>query len=415
MTPALETQGLGRRYGSQWALQGCTLEIPRGTVTALVGPNGAGKTTLLRLAVGLTRPSAGSVRVFGLDPHEQAAEALPRVGFLAQEHPLYGGFSIEEMLRVGRELNPGWDDEAAHARIAELGLPLEKKVRTLSGGQRAQVALTIALAKRPELLLLDEPVASLDPLARREFMQSILEAVAERELTVVLSSHILADLERVCDHLVILATGRTQLVGSIDEMLRVGRELNPGWDDDAARDRISELDLPLKKKVRSLSGGQRAQVALTLALAKRPELLLLDEPVASLDPLARREFMQSVVEAVAERELTVVLSSHILADLERVCDHLVILATGRTQLVGSIDEIVAGHRLLTGPRDAAEDVTRMHDIVRESHADRQTTLLVRANGHIYDSRWTVHELDLEEIVLAYLGQDAARRREAVLS
>jgi ABC-2 type transport system ATP-binding protein len=294
MSVALETRNLGRRYGSHWALQGCTLEIPRGSVTALVGPNGAGKTTLLRLAVGLTRPSAGSVRVLGLDPQTDAAEALPRVGFLAQEHPLYPSFSVEEMLRVGRELNPGWDDEAARARIAELALPL-------------------------------------------------------------------------------------------------------------------------KKKVRSLSGGQRAQVALTLALAKRPELLLLDEPVASLDPLARREFMQSVLEAVAERELTVVLSSHILADLERVCDHLVILATGRTQLVGPIEEIVASHRLLTGPRDEAEDVVRMHDVVRESHAERQTTLLVRANGHVYDSRWTVHDLDLEEIVLAYLGQDAARRREAVAS
>jgi len=292
MTAALETRGLGRRYGSQWALRDCTLEIPRGTVTALVGPNGAGKTTLLRLAVGLTRPSAGSVRALGLDPREQAAEALPRVGFLAQEHPLYGGFTVEEMLRVGRELNPYWDD-------------------------------------------------------------------------------------------------------------------------DAARTRVAELDLPLGKKVRSLSGGQRAQVALTLALAKRPELLLLDEPVASLDPLARREFLQSVVEAVAEHELTVVLSSHILAELERVCDHLVILTAGRTRLVGSIEEIVASHRLLTGPRDEAEEVARMHEVVRESHAERQTTLLVRANGHVYDSRWTVHELDLEEIVLAYLGQDAARRREAV--
>ena len=294
MTAALEASGLGRRYGSQWALRDCTLEIPRGSVTALVGPNGAGKTTLLRLAVGLTRPSAGSVRVLGLDPHDDAAEALPRVGFLAQEHPLYGGFTVDEMLRVGRQLNPGWDDAAARARIAE-------------------------------------------------------------------------------------------------------------------------LDLPLKKKVRSLSGGQRAQVALTLALAKRPELLLLDEPVASLDPLARREFMQSVLEAVAEREMTVVLSSHIVADLERVCDHLVILATGRTQLVGSIEDIVASHRLLTGPRDGSEDVTRVHDVVRETHAERQTTLLVRANGHVYDARWTVHELDLEEIVLAYLGQDAARRREAVAS
>lgn len=294
MTAALETQGLGRHYGSQWALQGCTLEIPRGSVTALVGPNGAGKTTLLQLAVGLTRPSAGSVRVFGLDPHAEAAEALPRVGFLAQEHPLFGGFTVEEMLRVGRELNPNWDDEGARTRVAELGLPRHKKVR-------------------------------------------------------------------------------------------------------------------------ALSGGQRAQVALTLALSKRPELLLLDEPVASLDPLARREFLQTVVEAVADRELTVVLSSHILAELERVCDHLVILATGRTQLVGSIDEIVASHRLLTGPRDEADDVASMHDVVRESHAERQTTMLVRANGHIYDSRWTVHDLDLEEIVLAYLGQDAAQRREAVAS
>jgi len=294
VTAALETQALGKRYGSQWALRDCTLEIPRGSVTALVGPNGAGKTTLLRMAVGLTSPSEGSVRVLGLDPEADAGDALPRVGFLAQEHPLFGGFTVAEMLRVGRELNPGWDDDAARARIAELGLPL-------------------------------------------------------------------------------------------------------------------------KKKVRSLSGGQRAQVALTLALAKRPDVLLLDEPVASLDPLARREFLQSVLEAVAERGLTVVLSSHILAELERVCDHLVILAVGRTQLVGSIDEIVSSHRLLTGPRDAAEDVARLHEVVRESHADRQTTLLVHANGHVYDSRWTVHELDLEEIVLAYLGQDAARRREEAVA
>ena len=184
-----------------------------------------------------------------------------------------------------------------------------------------------------------------------------------------------------------------------------------------ARARIAALGLPLRKKVRSLSGGQRAQVALTLALAKRPELLLLDEPVASLDPLARREFMQTVLEAVAERELTVVLSSHILADLERVCDHLVILVAGRTQLVG-LDR--RDRRLAPPPHRAARrraDVARLHEVVRESHAERQTTLLVRANGHVYDSRWTVHELELEEIVLAYLGQDAARRRprEAVLS
>ena len=184
-----------------------------------MGPNGAGKTTLLRLAVGLTRPSAGSVRVFGLDPREGAAEVLPRVGFLAQEHPLYGGFSVEEMLRFGRKLNPGWEDAAARARIAELELPLRKKVRNLSGGQRAQVALTLALAKQPELLLLDEPVASLDPLARREFLQSVLEVVAERELTVVLSSHILADLERTCDHLIVLVDSRVRLAGDMDDII----------------------------------------------------------------------------------------------------------------------------------------------------------------------------------------------------
>ena len=184
------------------------------------------------------------------------------------------------------------------------------------------------------------------------------------------------------------------------------RELNPGWDDELARARIDALGLPLQKKVRKLSGGQRAQVALTLALAKRPELLLLDEPVASLDPLARREFLQTVLEAVAERELTVVLSSHILADLERVCDHLVILAVGadaaRRRDRRDRGVAPAAHRAARRGRRVA----RVHEVVRESHAERQTTLLVRANGHVYDSRWTVHEVDLEEIVLAYLGQDA---------
>ena len=176
------------------------------------------------------------------------------------------------------------------------------------------------------------------------------------------------------------------------------------------------LGLPLGKKVGKLSGGQQAQVALTLALAKRPELLLLDEPVASLDPLARREFLQSVMEAVAETGMTVILSSHIVADLERVCDHLVILSKARVQLAGPIDEIVASHRLLTGPRTDPAAVARMHDVIRESHTERQTTLLVRANGHVYDSSWELHEVDLEEIVLAYLGRDgptAAGAREAV--
>jgi ABC-2 type transport system ATP-binding protein len=165
--PALSADRLGKRYGDSWALRDCTLEIPAGTVTALVGPNGAGKTTLLQLAVGLSQPTAGDVRVFGQSPRHDAAAVLPRIGFLAQDHPLCKGFTIAETLKLGRKLNPGWDEEFGLQRIETLGLPLGKKVGKLSGGQQAQVALTLALAKRPELLLLDEPVASLDPLARR--------------------------------------------------------------------------------------------------------------------------------------------------------------------------------------------------------------------------------------------------------
>jgi ABC-2 type transport system ATP-binding protein len=285
---------LGKRYGSSWALRDCTLRIPAGSVTALVGPNGAGKTTLLQLAVGMSAPTAGEIEIFGWSPQREPQMVLPRIGFVAQDHPLYRGFTLADMLSFGRRLNARWDEKLARRRLDSLGLQLSQ---------------------------------------------------------------------------------------------RVGK----------------------------LSGGQQAQVALTLALAKRPELLLLDEPAAALDPLARREFLQALMEGVAEEGVTVVLSSHILADLERVCDHLVILAVGRTQLAGPIDEIVAAHRLLTGPRDGAEDVSRLHEVVRESHTERQTTLLVRADGHVYDSRWTVHELDLEEIVLAYLGQDAARRREAIAS
>jgi ABC-2 type transport system ATP-binding protein len=283
---ALSADGLGKRYGARWALRDCTLDVPAGTVTALLGPNGAGKTTLLQLAVGLSKPTAGDVRVLGHSPRREAAAVLPRIGFLAQEHPLYKGFTIAETLKLGGKLNPTWDGAfAVH--------------------------------------------------------------------------------------------------------------------------RVQSLDLPLRQKVGKLSGGQQAQVALTLALAKRPDLLLLDEPVASLDPLARREFLQAVMEAVAETGMTVVLSSHIVADLERVCDHLVILSSARVQLEGPIEAIVASHRLLTGPRTDPVGVGRVHEVIRASHTERQTTLLVRANGHVYDTSWQQHEVDLEEIVLAYLGHDGA--------
>jgi ABC-2 type transport system ATP-binding protein len=279
---AVRSDALGKRYGSTWALRDCTLEIPAGSVTALVGPNGAGKTTLLHLLIGLGKPTAGTVEVLGLSPRRDAYTLLPRLGFVAQDHPLYRNLSIGDTFKLARKLNPGWDDSYGLARVEHLGL-------------------------------------------------------------------------------------------------------DPG------------------RKIGKLSGGQQAQVALTLALAKQPELLVLDEPVASLDPLARREFLNAVLEAVAETQMTVVISSHIVSELERVCDHLITLVDSRTQLAGPIADIVASHRLLTGPRSDAASVARVHDVIRESHTERQTTLLVRANGHVYDSCWEQHEVDLEEIVLAYLG------------
>jgi ABC-2 type transport system ATP-binding protein len=279
---AVRTEGLGKRYGTTWALRDCTLEIPAGSVTALVGPNGAGKTTLLHLVIGLAKQTTGTVEVLGHSPRSDAKALLPRLGFVAQDHPLYRGLTIAETFRLGRHLNPHWNEAVAEARIERLGLK---------------------------------------------------------------SSH------------------------------KLGR----------------------------LSGGQQAQVALTLALAKEPELLVLDEPVASLDPLARREFLNAVLEATVDSGVSVILSSHIVSELERVCDYLVTLADGRPQLAGPIREIVASHRLLVGPRSDASSVARVHNVIRESHTERQTTLLVRANGHVYDCCWEQHEVDLEEIVLAYLG------------
>ncbi len=192
-----------------------------------------------------------------------------------------------------------------------------------------------------------------------------------------------------------------------------GRKLNPRWDDELARRRLEQLGLPLERRIGSLSGGQQAQVALTLALAKRPELLVLDEPVAALDPLARREFLQSLMEAVADGGLTVILSSHIVAELERVCDHLVILATGGVRLAGSIEHVLASHRLLTGPRRDPAALARDHTVIQESHTERQTTMLVRLNGRLADAGWRADEVSLEEIVLGYLGQRSALSPEAV--
>lgn len=215
-TAAVETASLGKRYRTVWALRDCSLRIPAGSIVALVGPNGAGKSTLLNLLTGLVGPSHGALRVFG----EPVSEAVrQRVGFTAQNHPLYQQFSVVDMLRAGRELNPRWDEQGARDRLTGLGIPLRQRIGALSGGQRAQLSLALALAKQPQLLLLDEPVAALDPLARREFMQMLMGVVADGGLTVVLSSHVISELERVCDYLVALHHGHVQLTGAVEDLL----------------------------------------------------------------------------------------------------------------------------------------------------------------------------------------------------
>jgi len=294
MSNALETSGLGRRYGRAWALHDCTLSLPAGRVAALVGPNGAGKTTLLHLSVGLLEPTVGSVQVFGRSPLRQPKEALPLLGFVAQDTPLYKSFTVADLLMLGRKLNPRWDDALARARIEQLGIPLAQ---------------------------------------------------------------------------------------------RAGK----------------------------LSGGQQAQVALALALAKRPDLLLLDEPLASLDPLARREFLSTLMEAVAESGLTVLLSSHIIGDLERVCDYLIILSASQVQLAGDIQEIQRTHKRLVGPRQEEAAVASVHTVIEARHTTRQTTLLVRTNGPLFDPSWEAQDVSMEDIVLAYLGQQTRERLPALPS
>ncbi|HEU5475192.1 MAG TPA: ABC transporter ATP-binding protein [Actinophytocola sp.] len=219
----LTATGLGKRYRRLWALRGCSLAVPAGRVVALVGPNGAGKSTLLNLLTGLLTPTEGQLRVFGQPPGRPAT--LARVAFVAQDRPLFDGFTVADMLRFGRHLNPRWDPGLAEERLAALDIPLNRKVGKLSGGQQAQVALTVALGKRPDLLLLDEPLSNLDPLARHDLMRSLMAAVAEVGLTVVLSSHIVADLENTCDWLVVLNRGRVQVSGDLEDLLTSHRVL----------------------------------------------------------------------------------------------------------------------------------------------------------------------------------------------
>ena len=280
----IQTCGLSKRYRKVTALSEATLTVPQGRISALIGPNGAGKTTLLRLLAGLARPTGGEVAVLGGAPRQDPA-FLAEIGFVAQEIPLYRRLSAEDHIAAGAHLNPRWDAASVRQRLKGLNIPLDQTVGTLSGGQRAQVALSLTLAKRPRLLLLDEPVAALDPLARRQFLAHLAEAVA--------------------------------------------------------------------------GGG-----------------------------------------------LTVVLSSHLLADLERVCDHLILLAASRVQLCGDIDTVLAEHQVLVGPRKDTTAIEKAHTLVQATHTARQSTLLIRVGGPVVDPAWEAADVGLEELVLGYMGQHA---------
>jgi ABC-2 type transport system ATP-binding protein len=284
-TIAIETTSLGKRFGPTWALQDCTVRVPQGRVSALVGPNGAGKTTLIRLLVGLRAPSAGQAVVLGRQPGQDQA-FLASVGYLAQEAPLYKRLTAAEHLDLGAHLNHRWDKAVAMGRLRALKVPLDRPVGTLSGGQRSQVALGMALAKRPQVLLLDEPVAALDPLARHAFLSSLAEAVA---------------------------------------------------------------------------GG----------------------------------------------DLTVVLSSHLVHDLERVCDHVILLAASRAQLCDDIDAVLGSHKCLVGPRANSSGASAAFDVVRAVHTERQSRLLVHTKAPLADPAWEVSDVGLEEVVLAYMGDDGS--------
>ncbi|WP_327580592.1 ABC transporter ATP-binding protein [Nonomuraea sp. NBC_00507] len=292
MSSVLQAQGLGKKYGKRWALRDCTVDIPAGHVVGLVGPNGAGKTTLLKLASGQLEPTAGGITVLGGRPGGTPAQ-LARVGFVAQDTPVYAGLTIADHLRLGARLNLRWDAALARERMAQLGL-----VPTRRAGK--------------------------------------------------------------------------------------------------------------------LSGGERAQLALTLGLAKRPELLILDEPVASLDPLARREFLQGLMEATVEHAFSVVLSSHLVSDLERVCDFLIVLVDSRVQVAGETDKLLATHHRLTGPRRDPDRLPADQHVVSARHTDRQSTFVVRTDAPIHDPAWTVTQLSLEDLVLAYMDKHTAENRRVAL-
>jgi ABC-2 type transport system ATP-binding protein len=238
----IETADLGKRFGRAWALRDCTVAIPEGHLSALVGPNGAGKSTLMNMVVGLTVPTTGTVTVLGMSA--TAPALLQDIAFMAQDAPLYKNLSVADMLHLTRNLNLRFDHVQAQARLADLGIPLKKKSGKLSGGQQAQVALTLALARRPRLLVLDEPLAALDPLARQDFMATVMTAMADDGVSVLLSSHALADLERVADFVVVLGGGELRIAGDTEELLAEHRLLTgPAADADRLAGQLSTVQV----------------------------------------------------------------------------------------------------------------------------------------------------------------------------
>jgi ABC-2 type transport system ATP-binding protein len=277
----LDARRLGKRFRREWGLRDCTLTIPHGAIVGLAGPNAAGKSTLLALATGLLAPTEGSISVLGCDPLREPS-VLAEVGYVAQGAPLYRSFTVADTIELARRTNTRWNDEV---------------------------------------------------------VADVLTRVAS------------------------------------------------------------------KTKVGSLSAGERARLALALALGKRPQLVLLDEPFAGLDPLAGREFLQLLMDGVAETSATVVIASHVIADIERVCDHIVLLTGGGVRLEGNVEELLESHRVLMGPRRPLGAIRGVSSVVRERYSGRQLTLLVRGDGPIVDPSWTVERVGLEELLLAYMAPD----------
>lgn len=274
--PILNTTALAKRYGRHTALTDITLTVPSGSIVGLVGPNGAGKSTLLALTSGLIRPTAGTIEVLGSPPAADT-DQLAKVGFVAQDTPVYAALTVDEHLRMGRRLNPRWDQRLAHDRIEQIGLDPAKKAGRLSGGQKAQLALTIAAAKCPELLIFDEPVAALDPLARRAFLQNLMEFVADLDVSVILSSHLLSDVERVCDHLIVLAESRLQIAGDTEELIADHHRL--------VGPRGDLPDLPPETEIITADHTERQTTLIVRNTAPQTPPALVDAPHLDLEDL----------------------------------------------------------------------------------------------------------------------------------